>query len=79
MLTLFQRFDLSPRRLSLIETWGPIAIILLAAALRLYNLGFPSSLNFDETYYVKDAFSLLNGGYERNWDSGADEIGRAHV
>lgn len=72
MLTLFQRFDLNPRRVSLIETWGPIAIILLAAALRLYNLGFPSSLNFDETYYVKDAYSLLNGGYERNWDSGAD-------
>jgi dolichyl-phosphate-mannose--protein O-mannosyl transferase len=56
----------------LFETWGPIAIILLAAALRLYNLGFPETLNFDETYYVKDAYSLINGGYERDWDSGAD-------
>lgn len=72
MLTLFQRFSLSPRRLSLLESWGPIVILLLAAALRLYNLGFPQSLNFDETYYVKDAFALINGGYERDWDSAAD-------
>ncbi len=72
MLTLFQRFSLSPNRLALFETWGPIGIILLAAVLRLYNLGFPDSLNFDETYYVKDAYSLLNGGFEREWGSGAD-------
>ncbi len=72
MLTLFQRFGLSPNRLALFETWGPISIILLAALLRLYNLAFPGSLNFDETYYVKDAYSLLNGGYEREWSSGAD-------
>lgn len=72
MLTLFQRFGLSPRRMFLFETWGPLAIILLAAALRLHNLGFPETLNFDETYYVKDAYSLINGGFERDWDSGAD-------
>ena len=72
MLTLFQRFGLSPAKLALFETWGPTAIILLAAVVRLYNLGFPDSLNFDETYYVKDAYSLLNGGFERNWDGGAD-------
>jgi len=72
VLTLFQRFSFSPLRLALFETWGPIVIILLAAVVRLYNLGFPDSLNFDETYYVKDAYSLLNGGYERNWDGGAD-------
>jgi dolichyl-phosphate-mannose--protein O-mannosyl transferase len=72
VLTLFQRFGLSPAKLALFETWGPTAIILLAAALRLFNLGFPDSLNFDETYYVKDAYSLLNGGFERNWDGGAD-------
>ncbi len=72
MLTLFKRFTLSPRRIALFETWAPLAIILLAAILRLYNLGYPQSLNFDETYYVKDAFALLNGGYEREWDSSAD-------
>ncbi|MFM2277244.1 MAG: hypothetical protein RIT12_640 [Actinomycetota bacterium] len=72
MLTLLQRFSLSSRRLSLLEFWAPLAIIILAAVLRLYNLGFPESLNFDETYYVKDAFALINGGYERNWDDGAD-------
>ena len=72
MLTLLQRFSLSPRRLHLFESWAPIAILVLAAVLRLYNLGYPNTLNFDETYYVKDAFSLLNGGFEREWDSAAD-------
>lgn len=72
MLTLLQRFSLSSRRLSLLEFWAPLAIIILAAVLRVYNLGFPESLNFDETYYVKDAFALINGGYERNWDDAAD-------
>jgi dolichyl-phosphate-mannose--protein O-mannosyl transferase len=73
VLTLFQRFTLSPRRLTLLESWAPLAILILAAVLRLYNLGFPQSLNFDETYYVKDAFALLNGGYERDWNTNADE------
>ena len=72
MLTLFKRFTLSPRRIALFETWAPLGIILLAAILRLYNLGYPTSLNFDETYYVKDAFALINGGYEREWAEGAD-------
>lgn len=73
MLTLFQRFSLEPRRVSLFERWAPIAILLLAAILRLLNLGYPNTLNFDETYYVKDAFSLITSGFERGWGSGADE------
>jgi dolichyl-phosphate-mannose-protein mannosyltransferase len=73
VLTLFQRFSLSPRRLDQIESWGPLVIIFLALVLRLYNLGYPQSLNFDETYYVKDAYALLNGGYEREWYSGSDD------
>jgi dolichyl-phosphate-mannose--protein O-mannosyl transferase len=44
----------------------------VAAILRLYNLGYPQSLNFDETYYLKDAFALINGGYEREWAEGSD-------
>jgi len=73
VLTLFQRFSLSPRRLYQIESWGPLVIIFLALVLRLYNLGYPQTLNFDETYYVKDAYALLNGGYEREWSSSADD------
>lgn len=48
--------------------WGlPVAITLLAAVLRLWNLGQPGTLVFDETYYVKDAWTLLNLGYEARW------------
>jgi dolichyl-phosphate-mannose-protein mannosyltransferase len=43
---------------------GPLLVTLLAAALRLWDLGRPGSLVFDETYYVKDAWSLWNLGHE---------------
>ena len=72
MLTLFQRFTGSPRRVALFESWAPLVIITLAAALRLYNLAYPHELVFDETYYVKDAYSLLQSGYERDWSDSAD-------
>ncbi|WP_253202068.1 dolichyl-phosphate-mannose--protein mannosyltransferase [Subtercola sp. PAMC28395] len=51
---------------------GPLAVTLLAAILRLWNLGDPHSLVFDETFYVKDAWSLLHLGFEGAWPSGAD-------
>lgn len=55
-------------------TWGaPAAVLLLAAVLRLWNLGNPHSLVFDETFYVKDAWTLWNNGYESTWGEGADE------
>src|SRR5690554_2601064 len=46
---------------------GPIGVTILAAVLRLWNLGSPRSLVFDETYYVKDAWTLLHLGYEAGW------------
>ncbi|AMB59126.1 dolichyl-phosphate-mannose--protein mannosyltransferase [Microterricola viridarii] len=52
---------------------GPLAVTLLAAILRLWNLANPHSLVFDETFYVKDAYTLLNNGYESTWPEGADE------
>jgi dolichyl-phosphate-mannose-protein mannosyltransferase len=53
---------------------GPIAVIVLAAALRLWNLGSPHSLVFDETFYVKDAWSLFHNGYESTWPDNADAL-----
>lgn len=47
-------------------------ITALAGALRLVHLGRPSRLVFDETYYVKQAYSLLHLGYEGHWGEGAD-------
>lgn len=49
---------------------GPVFVTLLAALLRLINLGTPHALVFDETYYVKDAWTLWNNGYESSWGSG---------
>ncbi|WP_210479482.1 dolichyl-phosphate-mannose--protein mannosyltransferase [Naasia sp. SYSU D00948] len=46
---------------------APLAVTLLAAVLRFWNLAHPATLMFDETYYVKDAWTLLNLGYEGAW------------
>lgn len=57
------------------ELWywgGPILVTLLAAVLRFWNLGHPQQIVFDETYYVKDAWTLLHHGYETSWPDGAD-------
>ncbi|MDR0627307.1 MAG: glycosyltransferase family 39 protein, partial [Bifidobacteriaceae bacterium] len=57
--------------LALAGRWaGPIGVTLLALVLRLWKLGTPHKLMFDETYYVKDAYSLLTNGYELNWEEG---------
>ncbi|GAB3037545.1 phospholipid carrier-dependent glycosyltransferase [Parafrigoribacterium mesophilum] len=52
---------------------GPLAVTVLAAVLRLWNLGYPHSLVFDETYYVKDAYTLAHFGYEAAWPTDADK------
>ncbi len=52
---------------------GPAAVTLLAAVLRLWNLSHPGELVFDETYYVKDAYTLLNLGYEGAWPEEAND------
>lgn len=47
---------------------------ILATIARLWNLGHPHAFVFDETYYAKDAYSLLNGGISRSFVSNADVI-----
>ncbi|MGI9822405.1 dolichyl-phosphate-mannose--protein mannosyltransferase [Agromyces sp. Marseille-Q5079] len=63
----------TPRRRALWYWGGPILVTLLAAVLRFWNLGHPQAIVFDETYYVKDAWTLLHHGYESSWPEGADE------
>ncbi|MEY9996882.1 dolichyl-phosphate-mannose-protein mannosyltransferase [Streptomyces sp. V4I8] len=46
---------------------GPLLVALLAGAIRFWHLGRPRNLVFDETYYAKDAWSLLRFGYEGTW------------
>ena len=52
----------------------PAAVLGVAAATRLIALETPGVLVFDETYYVKDAASLLELGYEGRWPDGANEL-----
>jgi dolichyl-phosphate-mannose-protein mannosyltransferase len=44
-----------------------VVVCGLAAAVRLPALDRPHELVFDETYYVKDAWTLLQLGYEAQW------------
>jgi dolichyl-phosphate-mannose-protein mannosyltransferase len=54
--------------------WGAPAIVLLVASVtRLWNLGSPHSLVFDETFYVKDSWTLWNLGYSSGWPAEADK------
>ncbi|NEB01077.1 phospholipid carrier-dependent glycosyltransferase [Streptomyces sp. SID13726] len=46
---------------------GPLLIAALAGVIRFWHLGRPRAVVFDETYYAKDAWSLLHLGYEGTW------------
>ena len=77
--SLYDRFarrlseDARARRL---YAWlGPAIVLVIAAVLRLWNLAAAHDLmnQFDETYYVKDAWTLLNLGYEASWPGDGNE------
>jgi dolichyl-phosphate-mannose--protein O-mannosyl transferase len=61
-----------PGRARLYDWATPILITLLAGILRFWNLAQPHELVFDETYYVKDAWSQWNLGYPSTWPNDAD-------
>ena len=50
-----------------------LVVTTIAGVLRLRNLGHPDAFVFDETYYAKDAWSLLNFGAEQEWAKDADK------
>ena len=54
--------------------WQSLTLGLLAFALRFPYLSQPHAVVFDETYYVKDGWSLWKFGYERNAINKADEL-----
>lgn len=60
------------RRARLTGWLWPLAVTLLGGVLRFWNLGRPHQLVFDETYYVKQAYSLLTRGYEAQWGDDAN-------
>ncbi|NJP46210.1 dolichyl-phosphate-mannose--protein mannosyltransferase [Actinacidiphila epipremni] len=68
---LWQMLGLGPelsRLLARASGWlGPVMVAVLAGGLRFWHLGTPREVVFDETYYAKDAYSLLKLGYEGTW------------
>ncbi len=61
-------------RLARLTGWGgPLLVALFAGVLRFVNLGSPDAVIFDETYYAKDAWSLLQKGFETEWPDDANE------
>ncbi len=50
-----------------------VGVTLLAFFLRVWKLGTPREFEFDETYYAKDAWSMLNHGYAREYVDRANE------
>lgn len=52
---------------------GPALVALFAAITRLWNLDHPARFVFDETYYPKDAYSLLLYGVEHEHLEEANE------
>jgi len=53
---------------------GPLLVTAFGAFLRFSRLRVPRALIFDETYYAKDAWSILNHGVELNLVSNANDI-----
>ncbi|MFJ8585932.1 dolichyl-phosphate-mannose--protein mannosyltransferase [Streptomyces sp. NPDC093595] len=61
-------------RLVRLTAWGgPLLVALVAGVLRFWNLGRPHAVIFDETYYAKDAWALINQGYEGAWPKDVDK------
>nr|WP_228386447.1 phospholipid carrier-dependent glycosyltransferase [Ornithinicoccus halotolerans] len=52
---------------------GPLLVTAVAAVLRFFRLEHPHQLVFDETYYVKQAWSLVLHGHEREVRGGLEE------
>ncbi|MFH8365985.1 dolichyl-phosphate-mannose--protein mannosyltransferase [Streptomyces sp. NPDC018031] len=74
---LFAMLGIGPATADRLARWtgwiGPLVVALFAGLLRFWRLDSPNQVIFDETYYPKDAWSLLHYGYETNWPEKADE------
>ena len=54
--------------------WVPLLLVtVLGGVVRFVGLSSPHAVVFDETYYLKDAYSLLLHGTEQQWPENADE------
>jgi dolichyl-phosphate-mannose--protein O-mannosyl transferase len=61
------------------DAYGMWLILALGTVSRFIGLGYPHKLVFDETYYVKDAWTLGNLGYEGSWPADANSSFEAGI
>jgi len=64
------RDDLPLRRDEALSWLVTAVLTVVAFVLRFPRLGDPPYIQFDETYYAKEAWSLLHFGYARQWPDG---------
>ena len=72
-LLLGDRPPLSPRA----RLWGwlgPLTLTVLGGLLRFWHLDRPAKLVFDETYYVKEGWSLIRFGTEMQLKPGVTDV-----
>ena len=53
---------------------GPVIVMIIGGLIRFVSLGRPHGIAFDETYYAKDAISLLRFGYEKQFVGDANDL-----
>ncbi|MEW9531694.1 dolichyl-phosphate-mannose--protein mannosyltransferase [Microbispora sp. NPDC049125] len=53
---------------------GPLIVTVFGGFLRFDRLGTPNAVVFDETFYAKDAYSLITHGVERQFVGNADKL-----
>jgi dolichyl-phosphate-mannose-protein mannosyltransferase len=79
---LWRTVGFGPAQAERLARWsgwgGPLLVALLAGMLRFWHLGSPRAVIFDETYYAKDAWALLQHGYEGAWPDNANKLILAH-
>lgn len=66
-LTTVERLSDGPRPDRLVSWLVTLGITAFAFVLRWVNIGRPKGLVFDETYYPKEAWTMLHLGYEGKW------------
>lgn len=77
-IQLWAVLGISPPTADRLVRWsawgGPLLVALVAGVLRFWKLGSPHALIFDETYYAKDSWALINQGYEGDWPKDIDKL-----
>ena len=76
--TLRDRLVGGPIGQPLLGWLGPLLAALVGGILRFWDLGYPHKLIFDETYYVKQGWSMIQYGVElKNTDKYGELIDKA--